>query len=99
NRFGIFAAALRYSRKQSEIETLDRLAAFVSELGADAAFILHAGNLVASTAAKVTDPLLAFVFQLGVIHERGIRVGRWLLFLLRHQIGCNVFRILRRQAQ
>ena len=47
----------------------------------------------------MTHPLLAFVFQLGIVHERSIRVGRRLLLFLRHKIGCNVFRIFWRQPQ
>ena len=42
NRFGSFAAALRHFGEQREIQTLDRLAAFVSQLGADATFVLEA---------------------------------------------------------
>src|ERR1035437_8586155 len=39
---GVFAAALRDFRKQRAIQALHRLAAFVSQLSADAAFIFHA---------------------------------------------------------
>src|SRR5580658_47375 len=99
NRLGIFAAALGDFGEQREVEALDRLAAFVREFGADAAFIFETRDLVAAGAAKITDPLLAVVFQLGIVHERSIRVGGRLLFFLRHQIRGNVFGILRRQAQ
>ena len=87
DRLGVFAAALRDFGEQREVETLDRLAAFVRQFGADAAFVFEAGDLVASRAAEMPHPLLAFVFQRRIIHERRIRIRRRLLLLLRHQIA------------
>ena len=72
NRLGLLAAALRDFREKSEIETLDRLAAFIGEFRADAAFVLKARDLVATCAAVVPNPLLAFLLQLGII-----QVGTW----------------------
>ena len=69
---GVFAAALGYRGEQSEVETLDGLAAFVGEFGADAAFVFEAGDFVAPGAAEVTNPFLAFSLERGIIHERSI---------------------------
>ena len=44
-------------------------------------------------------PLFALFFQVRIVHERRIRIRRRLLLFLRHQIGCNVFRILGSQPQ
>ena len=72
NRFGIAAAALRWRGEQREVETLNRLAAFIGQLSADAAFIFEAGNLMAARAAIMPHPFLAFLFQRGIIHECGV---------------------------
>src|SRR6185312_12602008 len=54
---------------------------------------------MASGAAVVTNPLLAFFLQLRIVHvgSRGIR--RRLFFLLTHEIGSDVLRVLGRQSQ
>src|SRR6266849_7066661 len=75
DRFGTLAATLRNFGKQSEIEPLYGLAAFVGQLGADAAFVFEAGNLVAARAAVVPNPLLALFFQLRVFHEGSRSIG------------------------
>src|SRR5438552_359462 len=93
------AAALGNFREQCEIQTLDWLAALDGQLGADAAFFLEAGNFMATGAAEMANPLLAFVFQIWIVHEGGIRVrGRLLLFQC-DEIAGNIFRVLRRQTQ
>ena len=99
DRLGLLAAALRNFGEQSEIQTLDRLAAFVGQLGADAAFILEARNLMAAGAAVMTNPLLAFFLQLGIVHEGSCGIGGRLLLLLRHQVGGDVLRVFGAQAQ
>ena len=66
------AATRGYFGEQREIQTLDRLAAFIRQLGADASFIFESGNLVASGAAVVTHPLLALGLQVGIVHERSV---------------------------
>src|SRR6266852_5112074 len=55
------AAALGNFGEQSEIQTLDWLAAFDGQFRSNAAFLLEAGNFVATSAAEVTNPLLAFI--------------------------------------
>ena len=47
----------------------------------------------------MTHPLLAFGLQIRIVHEPRIRIRRRLLLFLRHQICCNVLRILRSQPQ
>src|SRR5438445_2234288 len=92
-------AALGNFREQCEIQTLDWFAALDGQLRADAAFFLEAGNFMATGAAEMANPLLAFVFQIRIVHEGGIRVrGRLLLFQC-DEIAGNIFRVLRRQTQ
>ncbi len=69
---------------EREIQALDGLAAFVGELGADAAFILEAGNFVAAGAAVMLDQRLALLLELRIVHEIRGRVG-CVGMLLRHQ--------------
>ena len=73
------ATALGDFGEKREIEALDRLAAFERQFGADAAFIFEAGDFMASSAAEMTHPLLAFRFQLRIIHEGSVGIGGWLL--------------------
>ena len=63
DRFGTLAATLRNFSEQREIETLDRLAALVGQLGADAAFIFEAGNLMTAGAAVVPIHFLPSSFS------------------------------------
>ncbi len=56
DRLGILAAALRDFGEQREVEALDRLAAFERQFGADAAFVFHAGNFVASRRSRSAGP-------------------------------------------
>ncbi len=99
NRFCILTAALRGLGEEGEVETLQRLAALESQLGSDAAFIFQAGDLMATHAAEVTNPLLAFILQLGVVHERGVGVSAGLLLFLRNQKRCDVLRVLDAEPQ
>ncbi len=66
---GFLAAALRDFRKQSEVKTFNRFAAFERKLGADAPFFFEAGDFMTSGATKVANPPLTLVFQLGIVHE------------------------------
>src|SRR5260370_41272587 len=54
---------------------------------------------MAAGAAKVANPLFAFVFQIRIVHERGIGVGGGLLFFQGDQIAGYVLGILGREAQ
>ena len=47
----------------------------------------------------MTNPLLAFFLQLRIVHEGSRGIRRRLLFLLTHEVGGDVRRIFRRQAQ
>jgi hypothetical protein len=58
---------------EREVEALDGLAAFVRELGADAAFLFEARYLMASGASVELHQGLALVLELGIIHEVGRR--------------------------
>jgi len=69
DRLAVFSAALRDFGEERKIQALDRLAAFVGEFGADAAFVFEAGNFVTSRAALMPYPLLAFVFNRRIVHE------------------------------
>ena len=62
------------TREQGEIETLDRLAAFEGELGADAAFVFDTGDFVATGASEVVNPLLALFFQIRIVHKSRIGI-------------------------
>src|SRR6185312_4696775 len=84
DRFGVFAAALRHIGEERKIQTLDGLAAFIRQLGADAAFILEARNFMASGAAVVSNPRLALFLQRGIVHVGSLGVGGRLFFLLPH---------------
>jgi hypothetical protein len=80
---GFAGAGLGGMGEERKVQTLDGLRAFDGELGADAAFVLEAGDLMATGAAKVPDPPLALGFQLRVIHEGGgVGVGRRLALLV-----------------
>src|SRR2546427_2166059 len=96
---GIFAAALGNVREQCKIQALDWFAAFDGELGANAAFVFQAGDFMASGTAEVANPLLAFVFQIRVVHERRIGIGGRLLLFQGDQIAGDVFGVLRSEAQ
>src|SRR3989441_3060183 len=96
---GIFAAALGNIREQCKIQALDWFAAFDGELGANAAFVFQAGDFMASGTAEVANPLLAFVFQIRVVHERRIGIGGRLLLFQGDQIAGDVFGVLRSEAQ
>src|SRR3989475_1414498 len=96
---GIFAAALGNIREQRKIQALDWFAAFDGELGANAAFVFQAGDFMASGTAEVANPLLAFVFQIRVVHERRIGIGGRLLLFQGDQIAGDVFGVLRSEAQ
>src|SRR5215469_15474046 len=99
DRLGIFATSLRGFSGEREVETLDRLAAFEGKFGANAALVFKACDLVASGAAEMAQPPLAFVFQVGVVHERRVGVRRRFLLLLRDQIGRYVLCVLGSQAE
>jgi hypothetical protein len=71
---GLAAAALRGFGEQSEIEALDRFAALGGQLSANAAFVFQPGNFVTARASEVANPLLAFFLNLGIVHERSIRI-------------------------
>src|SRR6202008_1195933 len=78
---GFFAAALGGFGEQRKIQALDWLAPLGGKFGADAAFVFQAGNFMTTGAAKVANPLLTFVLQLGIIKEGSIGIrGRILLF-------------------
>jgi len=72
---------LRGFGEQCEIEALDGFAPFGGQLGADAPFVFQTRNFMAAGAAEVANPFFAFVFELGVVHERSIAVGRRFLLL------------------
>src|SRR6266852_3455003 len=93
------AAALGDIGEQSEIQALDWFAAFDGQLGADAAFFLEAGDFMASGAAEVTNPLLAFIFQIWIVLEGGIGVGGRLLLFQSDEIAGDVFGVLRSEAE
>ena len=48
---------------------------------------------MASGAAVVPNPLLAFFLQFGIVHEGSLGVRGRLLLLLRHQVGGDVLRV------
>src|ERR1700687_2093739 len=96
---GLDAASLRSFGQQCKIQSLDWFAAFRGQLRADAPFVFQARNFVAAGAAKVANPLLAVVLQLGIIHEGSIRVGGRLLFFQSNQVTGDIFRILWREPQ
>src|SRR3989441_11708305 len=54
---------------------------------------------MASGTAEVANPLLAFVFQIRVVHERRIGIGGRLLLFQGDQIAGDVFGVLRSEAQ
>src|SRR5260370_9499765 len=54
---------------------------------------------MAAGAAKVANPLFAFVFQSRNVHERGIGIGGGLLFFQGDQIAGYVVGILGREAE
>ena len=85
--------------EQRKVETLDRLAAFDREVGSDAAFILEAGDFMATCAAKVAYPLLTFLLQLRIIHVGSVGVGRRIFVLLGDQVAGDVLRVFYAQAQ
>src|SRR5690242_2002913 len=87
DRLRLFPAPLRRLSEQREIETLDGLAAFKRELGADSPFLFHASDFMASGASEVTHPLLTLFPQARIVHESSIRIRRWLLLLLRNQVS------------
>src|SRR5258707_1179204 len=91
---GLAAAALGGFGQQSEIEAFDGFAALGGQLRADAAFVFEARNFVAAGAAEMANPLLAFVLELGIVHEGSIRVRGRLLLFQHHEIGGDIFRIL-----
>src|SRR5216684_4551647 len=93
------AAALGDIGEQSKVQALDGFAAFDGEFGANAAFVLEAGDFVATGAAKVADPLLPFRFQTRIVHERCIGVGGGLLFFQGDEIAGDVFGVPRSEAQ
>ena len=88
-------AALGVFGEEREIETLDRLRAFVRQLGADAAFVFEAADFVAAGAAVVTDQLFALGSLCGIVHETRIGVGR-VGMLQRNQVARHVSRIIGR---
>src|SRR5262249_14300047 len=95
----LFVTPLRNIGKQREVEAFDRLAAFVSEFGANAAFVLEAGDLMTTGAGLMANPLLAFILQFGIVHEGSVGVGRWFLLLSRKQVGGDVLGIFYAEAQ
>src|SRR5208283_5101298 len=99
NRFRILAATLRGLGEEGEVETLNRLAALESQLGSDAAFFLQAGDLMATEAAEVTNPLLALILQRRVVHERGVGISAGFLPLLCYQIRGDVLCVFDAEAQ
>src|SRR5713226_7202673 len=88
------AAALGDIGEQSKVQALDGFAAFDGEFGANAAFVLEAGDFVATGAAEVSHPLLAFRFQIRIVHERGVGVGGRLLLFQSDEIAGDVFGVL-----
>ncbi len=91
-------AALGVFGEEREIEALDRLAAFVGELGSDAAFVLEAGDFMASGAAIELHQGFALGLEAGIVHERRrivLRVG----MLQGDEIARDVAGILDAQAQ
>ena len=86
----LITAPLRGFSEQSEIKPLDRFTAFLSQLGADANLIFHAGNFVASRTPEVTNPFRAFSLQVGILHEGGIRIGGRIFFSESDQIARDV---------
>src|SRR5437667_9206724 len=58
-----YTTLFRSFREQGEIQPLDRFAAFNGQLRADAAFVLEAGNFMATGAAEMANPLLAMKFR------------------------------------
>ena len=88
-------AALGVFGEQREIQALDGLAAFVGQLGADAAFVFEAGDFVAAGATIELHQRLALVLELGIVHEVGgivVRVG----VLQRDQVAGHVARVFDR---
>ena len=75
---------------EREIQLLEGLAAFDSQLRSDSSFFFEACNLVASRASVAAHEKLAFGLELGVSQERRRRVGRSLLLLQRHQVAGNI---------
>src|SRR5579859_2344344 len=98
-RDGFVAAALRGLREKSKVQTLDWLTAFRGKLRADAAFLLEASDFVTARAAKEANPLFTLFLELGIVHECGIGICRWLLLLQGNQVAGHILGILRRKPQ
>src|SRR5215472_19213189 len=77
DRFAV--SALCHLGQEREVQAFERLAAFKGEFRSNPALILQTGNLMTSRAAKVFDPLLPLRLQLGIIHERSVRIGTRLI--------------------
>jgi len=77
---GFAATALGSFREQFEVQALNRFCCLQWSVLSDAAFVLEAGDFMASGAAEVANPLLAPPPSNRIVHEGRISVCGGLCF-------------------